>query len=349
MANKTALTRRSVLRAGGALGLGGLGLASGLNGSGLSAFAADGDKLLPATIITTSGSTSLVFDALMKQEGFFRQMGIDATTQAVSDGAKVIASLIGGGADMCGSAGFPSLFPAIEKGAKIKILSGAGLSPVTAVFTKRPEIKAVKDLEGKTYGIGAPGALLHELAVALMLKKGVDISKVTFVNIGSAPDVIKGVIAGTVDAGPGEVDFFNHQANYGLHNLTDGLMWEQLPEYTNQAMFATEETISKKRETLVRCLAAYAKMFRFLQTPESKEAWRKARATGLGKNEPAEADSQWEFFSQPGRVAANLEMDETRTNYVQELNVKLDVQKTILPFAKVADMSLAAEALKLLK
>ena len=59
---------------------------------------------------------------------------------------------------MCGGAGFSSLFPAIGKGGKMKILSGAGLStPVTSVFAKRDDIKSVKDLEGKTYGIGAPG------------------------------------------------------------------------------------------------------------------------------------------------------------------------------------------------
>jgi hypothetical protein len=41
-------------------------------------------------------------------------------------------------------------------------------------------------------------------------------------------------------------------------------------------------------------------------------------------------------------------LDQARTDYVQNLNVKLGVQNTVLPFAKVADMSLAQEALKLL-
>jgi ABC-type nitrate/sulfonate/bicarbonate transport system substrate-binding protein len=338
------LTRRSVLRAGGALGIGGLGLAGGYK----PAFAAGNSKLLPAAIITTAGSVTLVLDALMKQEGFFTQMGVDATTQSVADGSKVIAALLGGGADLCGGSGFSSLFPAMAKGAQIKILSGAALSPVTAVFAKSSDIKSVKDLEGKTYGVGPPGALLHELAVALMTKKGVDYTKVTFVNIGSTPDVFKAVVAGRVDAGPGEVELYDQQSNYGVHSLTDGVMWDQLPEYTNQAMFATDETIAAKRETLVRCMAAYAKMFRFVRTPAAREAWRKARATALGKDEPAEALSQWEFYARPNIMAANLEMDQARVDYVQNLNVKLDVQKAVLPMSQVADLSLARDALKLL-
>ena len=181
-----------------------------------------------------------------------------------------------------------------------------------------------------------------------MMKKGVDYTKVTFVNIGSTPDVFKAVVGGRVDAGPGEVDLFSHQASYGVHSLSDGLMWEELPEYTNQAMFASDETIASKRETLVRCMAAYAKLFRFVRTPEAKDAWRKARATALGKDDPAEALSQWEFYAKPNALAANLEMDQTRIDYVQSLNVKLDVQPRILPMAEVADLSLAHDALKLL-
>ena len=94
------MSRRALLRHGGMLGAGGLALTSGLL-DGKSAFAADGDKLFPATIITTAGSVTLVLDALMKQQGFFREMGVDATTQSVSDGSKVIAAILGAAAPTC--------------------------------------------------------------------------------------------------------------------------------------------------------------------------------------------------------------------------------------------------------
>ena len=95
-------------------------------------------------------------------------------------------------------------------------------------------------------------------------------------------------------------------------------------------------------------MAAYAKVFRFAQSPTSQEAWRKARATARGKDDAEEALAQWTFFRKPGRLAANLDMSEARTDYVQGLNVKLGVQQKILPFAQVADLSLARDALKLL-
>ncbi len=47
-------------------------------------------------------------------------------------------------------------------------------------------------------------------------------------------------------------------------------------------------------------------------------------------------------------LAVNLVLDEERIQKLQKLNVQLGVQNAILPYDKVADMSLARDALKLL-
>jgi hypothetical protein len=44
----------------------------------------------------------------------------------------------------------------------------------------------------------------------------------------------------------------------------------------------------------------------------------------------------------------NLVLGPERLRYIQELNVSFKEQKSVLPFERVADMSLAAEAVKLL-
>jgi ABC-type nitrate/sulfonate/bicarbonate transport system substrate-binding protein len=335
------IARRSLLKAGL-----GLGLSSGLPGLGNMALAADGDR--HATVFSSAGVMQSVLKELMNQQGFFRQVGIDADMQLISDGNKILAGLIGGNGDMCGGSGFSSLFPAIAKGASIKIIAGAAVVPLTCIYTRRADIKSAKDLVGKTVGTGAPGALLHELVVGLLIKHGIDYTQVKFVNVGSSTDVFRAVIAGTVDAGPGENDLYDHQDKYGVHALEEGGFWDALPEYTNQAMFTTDETIATKRDVLVRCLAAYAKLFRFIQSPDSADAWRKARAVALGKDEPDESYTQWKFFQDPKRLARDLVLGEASTEYVQNLNVKLGVQPSVLPFDKVADMSLAKEALKML-
>jgi ABC-type nitrate/sulfonate/bicarbonate transport system substrate-binding protein len=348
MEDRIMFSRRQILRTCSAFGLVSSGLSLGLLPGASTALAADGKPLKPLTIVSSSASLTLTLAGLLQSGHYFSDFGVDATTVNVADGTKINAALIADQADICGGSGFSGLFPAIEKGATLKVLAGAALAPLTGLVSNNPSIKSVSDLVGHTVGVGALGALLHEQVVAVLKKKGIDYHKVTFVNVGSAVDVLKAVTAGTVDAGPIEVGFYDKAAKYNLHPLSDGAFWKELPLYTNQAIFTTDRAIAEKREALVATLAAYCKLYRYIASPASKEAWVKSY-TSLGSAfSEEEAIAYCEFFQPAGRLATNLVLSEEQINYIQNLNVELGVQKTVLPFSKVADMSLAQDALKLL-
>ena len=100
----------------------------------------------------------------------------------MADSAKIISGIIGGDIDCCMLAGFGQVLPAVEKGAKLKIVGGCIFKGATAVYAKDPAITSVRDLEGKTVAVGALGSLLHLLMVGLMRKKGADPGKVRFGN-----------------------------------------------------------------------------------------------------------------------------------------------------------------------
>src|SRR6185312_3627743 len=124
--------------------------------------------------------------------------------------------------------------------------------------------RTLKDLEGRTVGTGAVGALLYSIMIAILRKSGIDADKVKFVNIGSSADVFRAVAAKVVDAGPAELDFEGEAAKFDVHALTDGEFWSNLPEYSNQASYSAETAIRERREILVRTLAAYAKLYRYI-------------------------------------------------------------------------------------
>src|SRR4029077_8047761 len=135
--------RRDVLR-GGAVGALGLITPRPL-------LAADRLKI---NVVNTSGHTNVVLATLLKQEGIFEQLGLDANILHVSDGSKLIGSLLSGESDMCALSGFGQVLPAIERGAKLKVLAGGAMMPLQGILTKNPAIKTVKDLEGRTVGTG---------------------------------------------------------------------------------------------------------------------------------------------------------------------------------------------------
>lgn len=330
------LGRRDVLR----IGAGGASLAFG---GALSARAQTPRQKI--NIVNTSGGTNLVMAALMRQQGTFEEFGLDATITNVADGTKLMGGILSGEMDMCPLSGFSQVFPAVDKGAKMKLIAGGTHLPLQGILSTKPDIKTLKDLEGKTVGTGSLGALVHQMVVATLRKYGVDDTKVNFANIGSAGDIFRAVAAGRVDAGSAEVW---QDGKNGVHWLEKGRFWIDLPEYTYQAGFASDDAIRAKRDVLVKALAAYGKIYRFIQSGDSRDAFLKAFAAGIGKPDDAAALQQWTFYQANKPFAGDLLLSDDRLNYMQKLNLSLKTQAREVPLAQVADMSLARDALKLL-
>src|SRR5262249_21009059 len=141
------------------------------------------------------------------------------------------------------------------------------------MYSGRAEIKNVADLKGKVIGIGSPGSVLHPMTTGLLTQKGGDPKSVTFPHVGSNTDIFNALVGKTVDAGLSAVDVFDRQGEFGVHALPDGMLWKEIPEFTNQGTYASDTAIKGDRDKLVRVLAAYAKAYRFVSAPESKQAF----------------------------------------------------------------------------
>ena len=156
----------------------------------------------PLKLANATGVLNVTMDALMQQERFLESFGLSPEILGVADGSKILSAVVSGSVDASGLSGFGQVFPAVERGAGIKVLAAGSQIPSLAMFTSKPNINSLKDLEGKSIGTGSIGALVHQLTVTLLKKYNVDASKIRFVNIGSSAAVFRAVAAGTVDAGP---------------------------------------------------------------------------------------------------------------------------------------------------
>jgi ABC-type nitrate/sulfonate/bicarbonate transport system substrate-binding protein len=340
MESQFRLGRRDVMKAMGAAA------AASVVGS-RPAFSQDKNQVV--NIVNTRGTATLTMQELMKRRRGLEEMGVKPNILYVADASKLMGSLISGENDICMFSGIGTVLTAIEKGAKIKIVAGALVKPEHAVYVKNPDIKSIKDLEGKTLGSGSTGALLHTMWVALLRKHGVDETKVKFVNVGGTPDVFRAVVAGVVDAGISEIDVYQEQKKYGVHVISEGDLWKELPNFTFQGAYASEDAINNKRDAIVRTLAAYAKLYRYVASPQSQQDFVDAQVGVLGGiPNPANAQWQWQFFKDSQIYATDLVLSEDRVRYMQDLNASLGVQKRVVPYAEATDMSLARDALKLL-
>jgi len=284
---------------------------------------------------------------LLRQQGLLRSVGLDADVIALADGSKALGGIYGGSIDVVPMSGFGQLFPAVERGAKLKIVNAATLIPLLALFSAKPAVRELKDLEGKVMGVGSVGSLDYLLTITLLRKYSVDVSTVRFVDIGSNIDTFKAVMAGTIDAGVGPASYVDDAPAYNVHAIVNGDMSSELKEFTYQAGWTSQSIIDSKRESLVRVLAAYAKLFRFMQQPAARSAFLKASRTVFPTAPQREHVDEWDFLQKVQPFAPGLLLSPERVRYLQQINVDFHIQSRILPYGQVADMSLAEEALRL--
>jgi len=302
----------------------------------------------PATIniINTGSNDSFALQALIRDQKYLEEFNLSATTQNVSDGIKLTAAVVTGAADIGILTGFAQVFPAIENGAPLKLVGCAMRAADFTVITGNPDVKTLKDLEGKTVGTGAVGALVYAAMAAMLKKAGVNLSRVTFVNIGSSADVFKAIAAKKVDAGACQHDFAKIAPQFNCRVIADAV--KEIPEFTNQGSFTTVKAIAEKRDALVRTLASYGRAYRFVDAANSKATYVKAYVEGAGPDTAETGADRWEWIQSVRGYETDIVLSPARIMYMQQLNVALGNQKAVLPLDAVADMSLARDAVKLL-
>jgi NitT/TauT family transport system substrate-binding protein len=299
-------------------------------------------------IVDAGGPHELVTVEVMRRQGYLEQMGVSAHKIYVTNGADAAETLLGGRADVAMQVGFGPALAAIANGEPLRVIAASNLLTVHAIYSKDPAIRGLRDLPGRTVGIGRPGALLHQLIHAALCRYEIDPATVNLVSIGNSAAIFRAMLAGKVEAGFGETDVFEHQSQYRVHALEGGVLWETLPEFPNQSSFATRTAIRENRDALVRTLAAHLLLYRYLQHPGSWDAYAAAWAAALPGSDIAEGRVQWAFYQRHRPFAEDLILPEAQLAYLQQLNLAMNLQHRTLPFSEVADMSLARDAVHMI-
>jgi ABC-type nitrate/sulfonate/bicarbonate transport system substrate-binding protein len=299
-------------------------------------------------IATGAGGLNMTMSELLRQQKFLESFDLSPEVIPMADGAKILSGVFSGSIDVCPMSGFGQVFPAIERGADLKIINASTLVPELALFSGKQNVQTLKDLEGKVMGVGALGSLVHQLTVTVLKKYSVDVAAVRFVSIGSNTDIFKGVMAGTVDGGVGPSSLIEVADTYKVHAIPNGNMSVELKEFTYQAGWTSGRAIEAKRDILVRVLAAYAKLFRFVGQPAAQDAFIKAHRTVFPNVSEREHLAQWNFLQTAKPFATDLVLSPERVRYIQQINLDFKIQKEMLPYERVVDTTLAQDALKLL-
>lgn len=292
-------------------------------------------------VVNAASTEVFAMQHVLDQKGWLKQFGVAANTKNVASGTTITSAIVSGQGDIAVLNGFGQVYPAVEKGAPLRILAAIELGVPSALFSANPAIKTVEDLKGKTIGTGAVGALQYQIAVAVLKKHGISPNQVTFVNVGSLDQIFKAVVAKKVDAGAGDVGNISAENKFGVHVVAE--VWKELPSYVNQGAYTSLDAIKNKRQALVGVLAAYAKLFQYLNTSQSKQDFVNAWVASGGTQ--AEGAATWEFEA-GNKTHGNLELTQSQSAYMQQLNIETAQQHKLIPYSNIVDLSLVKEAVK---
>jgi NitT/TauT family transport system substrate-binding protein len=342
MVSSPVTSRRDFLRL--AMAAASSGLASGLTLPTRSV----AQPLHPVRIVSNSGAENNTLQQLLKDLGYLERLELAPELVGVTTPAATLEALVSGKADVCMISGFNGLLPAIESGAPVRVLGAAMRLPALVIYTKANGVMSLNDVVGRRVGIGPEMGLLHAIMVGALKKKGIDPASVQFVPIGSNAQVFQAVAEGKVDAGPADVANMERAGRLGVKPLADGAMWKELPEYPYQLVYASTNAIARRRDALVRTLAGYAQLYRFLSAPSSWPAYSRARMAATGESDAEAGRPAWTFIQDTKPFAVDIAVSSAQIEFLQTLHVAIGSQKQVQPFEQVADMSLARDALRLL-
>ena len=106
-------------------------------------------------IATAAGGLNQTMSELLHQQKFLESFDLTPDVVAMADGTKILGGIYSGSIDVSPMSGFGQVFPAVEHGADLKIINAATLIPAQALFSAKPNVRSLHDLEGKVVGVGS--------------------------------------------------------------------------------------------------------------------------------------------------------------------------------------------------
>lgn len=174
------------------------------------------DKVTAGTV--GSASALLWPYYIGKDRGFFTEAGLDLDMILIPSSAAVQQQLTAGALDIAIGTGLVDPIRAITKGAAVSIVRIDGQTPPYSLLAK-PDIKALKDLKGKTISVGGLADITRIYVEKMLAPNGVQPGQFDMVFAGATSARFAALQGGAVDAAIVMPPFTFRGETGGLTNL----------------------------------------------------------------------------------------------------------------------------------
>lgn len=200
-------------------------------------------------------------------KGFWKDENLDVKLTFFNSGSEAQQALLGD-AIKIGVGGYTEPMTVSAAG-KPTVIFGFVEAALPYVLATTPEITDVSQLVGKVFGVSKIGALSDQLTRITLTKLGVDPSKVTYQQAGSASARLAALEAGAIDA-----TLLSSPANTiaqkeGMTILAN--VADLLPGFAYEVLYAKKDTIEANHDVFLRFMRGYIRGAQYATDPANED------------------------------------------------------------------------------
>jgi NitT/TauT family transport system substrate-binding protein len=175
---------------------------------------------------------------------------------------------------------------AMAHGAPLKLI-GCNWPGATYVLYGAPGIRSVADLKGKSVGTSAGGALPDLFAREVLRLNNIPLTDITLANAGGGAERFKAVLGGVVAAAATSSEFIPAAEKRGVNILAKA--HDVTPMFARNCLVTTNEIITRRRDELVRFLAATMDGTAYAMTHRDETLSLTRKIAHLAEDDPSPA------------------------------------------------------------
>jgi ABC-type nitrate/sulfonate/bicarbonate transport system substrate-binding protein len=279
-------------------------------------------KLEPIHVLTLVGRPLPVIAG--EERGTFAKFGVDVTTENCASSDLMRAALAAGKGDLAYAAVDNAVAMVEIAGVDVVIVSGGEDSQNELIA--QPEIKSIKELQGKTLLVDAPNTAYALQLKKIMLLSGLQAGRDYEMRpYGATPLRLKALLqhkdfAGSMLGAPASLS----AKSAGLVRL--GSVPDLLGPYQAGGHFARRKWVDEHRDSLVKYLAAYVESQRWVMDPANKKQVIEMMVAEF-KLAPEVATGTYELsMTRPGGLEKDAQLDQEGFENVLKLRAEVEGQ-----------------------
>ncbi len=220
----------------------------------------------------TNNTIAHIDSVIAYTAGYYEEEGLDVDFTYNTSNPENIQALLADKSDLT-SAGATAVLQYIDEGADIVIIGGQ-MSLGETLYALPERADEFQELNEETLAgkkVGVTRLNTGDIAFRKILRdRGVDLSKIEFVELDSQATVTEAVLKGEVDLGINFLTFRQSAEAQGLVPISQLDAEDEWPDYICCRIFTTRDKLEENRDAYVKALKANIKAYNEIQTDPEK-------------------------------------------------------------------------------